>query len=192
MEETLERPLTSAQQARRQRVLDAAIELAEEGGYDAVQMRDVAARAEVAMGTVYRYFTSKDHLLAETQIYLAGQLQENLALQPARGETPSQRVMDVLERGLKTVNRRPELMTAVFISLASPDPAVVECHMQMIEMMDQIVLSAVGQPAPDDIADRSRMISRIWSSANAGWVNGRSTLDDIRHELRTAVRILLP
>jgi len=40
-----------------------------EGGYEAVQMRDVAARADVAMGTVYRYFTSKDHLLAATLVH---------------------------------------------------------------------------------------------------------------------------
>src|SRR5277367_6168901 len=51
------RTLTRAQQARRQRVIDAAMTLALEGGYEAVQMRDVAARADVAMGTVYRYFT---------------------------------------------------------------------------------------------------------------------------------------
>ena len=44
------RTLTRAQQARRQRVIDAAMSLALEGGYEAVQMRDVAARADVAMG----------------------------------------------------------------------------------------------------------------------------------------------
>src|ERR1700728_4102053 len=69
MEQTLARPLTRAQQARRQRVIDAAMALGLEGGYEAVQMRDVAARADVAMGTVYRYFTSKEHLLAATLVY---------------------------------------------------------------------------------------------------------------------------
>ena len=38
MQQVVERPLTRAQQARRQRVIDAAIELATEGGYEAVQM----------------------------------------------------------------------------------------------------------------------------------------------------------
>ena len=56
--------LTAAQAARRERVVRAALELAAEGGYDAVQMRDVASRSEVALGTIYRYFSSKDHLLA--------------------------------------------------------------------------------------------------------------------------------
>ena len=56
-----ERDLETA--ARRERMVDAAVELAVTGGYESVQMRDVAARAEVALGTLYRHFPSKDHLL---------------------------------------------------------------------------------------------------------------------------------
>src|SRR3954447_13609540 len=58
------RATTPSQRARRQAVLAAAIGLAREGGYDAVQMREVAERAGVALGTLYRYFPSKVHLLA--------------------------------------------------------------------------------------------------------------------------------
>ena len=56
--------MTTSQRERRDRVIDAAMQLAAEGGYDAVQMRDVATKADVALGTVYRYFGSKDPLLA--------------------------------------------------------------------------------------------------------------------------------
>jgi len=48
----VEGALTRSQQARRRRVIEAAVELAAEGGYDAVQMRDVAIRGRVAMGRV--------------------------------------------------------------------------------------------------------------------------------------------
>src|SRR2546423_5352817 len=54
---------TEAQRARRRRILRAAADLATEGGFDAVQMREVAERADVALGTLYRYFPSKIHLL---------------------------------------------------------------------------------------------------------------------------------
>ena len=82
------RTLTRAQQARRQRVIDAAMSLALDGGYEAVQMRDVAARADVAMGTVYRYFTSKDHLLAAALVHWVEQLDNRLAQSPAQGASP--------------------------------------------------------------------------------------------------------
>jgi AcrR family transcriptional regulator len=46
----------------RKRIGAAAIDLAPAGSYDAVQMREVAARANVALGTLYRNFPSKDQL----------------------------------------------------------------------------------------------------------------------------------
>ena len=74
--------MTRSQQARRDRVIQAALELAEEGGYDAVQMRDVATTASVALGTIYRYFTSKDHLLAAALVEWSGDLKRRLAVRP--------------------------------------------------------------------------------------------------------------
>ncbi len=44
--------LTAAQDARRRRMLREVSALAAEGGYESVQMRDVAARADVAIGTL--------------------------------------------------------------------------------------------------------------------------------------------
>src|SRR5271166_1040525 len=136
------RTLTRAQQARRQRVIDAAMTLALEGGYEAVQMRDVAARADVAMGTVYRYFTSKDHLLAATLVHWVEQLDARLAQQPAAGATAGERVLDALDRGLRAMNRQPRLVAAVFTSLSSPDPAAVACQQQITFLMEGIITRA--------------------------------------------------
>jgi AcrR family transcriptional regulator len=51
--------------AREQAILTAATGLASEGGMAAVQIAAVADRANVAAGTVYRYFPSKTDLLAK-------------------------------------------------------------------------------------------------------------------------------
>jgi AcrR family transcriptional regulator len=56
--------MSPRQMARRERILDAAAELAAAADYDRVQMLDVAKSAEVAIGTLYRYFPSKTHLFA--------------------------------------------------------------------------------------------------------------------------------
>ena len=65
--------------ARRERTIAAAVELATGGGYDAVQMRDVAARAEVALGTLYRHYPSKDQLLLSALADQAASLLERIA-----------------------------------------------------------------------------------------------------------------
>ena len=54
---------SAAQRERRRRILDAATALAAKGGFEQMQMRAVAERADVALGTLYRYFPSKIHLL---------------------------------------------------------------------------------------------------------------------------------
>src|ERR1700680_2688735 len=102
------RTLTRPQQPRRQRVVDAAMTLALDGGYESVQMRDVAARADVAMGTVYRYFTSKDHLLAAALVHWVEQLEGRLGQLPAQGDTAAERVIDALDRALRSMGRQPQ------------------------------------------------------------------------------------
>ena len=186
------RGLTRAQEARRQRVVDSAMTLALEGGYDAVQMRDVAARAHVAMGTVYRYFSSKDHLLAAALVHWLEQLDSRLSQVPPRGERASERVLDVLDRALRAMSRQPKLVAAVFTSLASSDPAAIECQQQMASLMDGIIIRAMGQPEPPDHLARTRVLGHVWYSSMVGWVNGWSDMTRVRDELAVAVQLLLP
>lgn len=47
----------------RNRILDAALDLFEEQGFDATAVPEVAKRAGVATGSIYRYFESKDDLV---------------------------------------------------------------------------------------------------------------------------------
>src|SRR6478609_2965544 len=64
--------LPAGQQERRDRIVHAAFALLERGEYDAIQMRDVAREAGVALATIYRYFTSKEHLYAAALLEWAG------------------------------------------------------------------------------------------------------------------------
>ena len=65
-------------ESKRVRILETAIELAEKGGYENVRLRDVAAQAEVALGTLYRYFPSKIHLLVSALLVELERIQERL------------------------------------------------------------------------------------------------------------------
>ena len=79
---------SAAQRERRKRILDATLALASRGGYDAVQMRTVAERADVALGTLYRYFPSKIHLLVSALTLEFERTQEKLDRRPIPGDTP--------------------------------------------------------------------------------------------------------
>ncbi|MFC8097764.1 TetR/AcrR family transcriptional regulator [Streptomyces sp. NPDC057363] len=58
----------AGQQERYERILVTAIELARTQGYDAMQMRNVAQRSNVALATVYTYFQSRDHLIHRASV----------------------------------------------------------------------------------------------------------------------------
>src|ERR1700757_2367343 len=87
---------SAAQRERRKRILDATLALASKGGYDAVQMRSVSERADVALGTLYRYFPSKIHLLVGVLIEEMDQIQDKLDRTPIPGDTPTERMLFVL------------------------------------------------------------------------------------------------
>ncbi len=45
------------------RILDVVIEMLESGGYDGVQLREVARRARIGLGTIYKLFPTRDDLI---------------------------------------------------------------------------------------------------------------------------------
>ena len=57
---------------REQAIVTAASALAAEGGMAAVQIAAVATRADIAAGTVYRYFPSKTDLITQLVAAIAG------------------------------------------------------------------------------------------------------------------------
>src|SRR5438445_4728595 len=97
---------SSAQRDRRKRILDATLALASKGGYDAVQMRAVAERANVALGTLYRYFPSKIHLLVSGLAREFERNQEKLDRTSIPGATPYERMLYVLGRITRTMQRQ--------------------------------------------------------------------------------------
>src|SRR2546423_1920862 len=87
---------SSAQRDRRKRILDATLALASKGGYDAVQMRSVAERADVALGTLYRYFPSKIHLLVSALAREFERTQDRVDRAVLRGDTGYERVLHMI------------------------------------------------------------------------------------------------
>ncbi len=183
--------LTEKQSARRQRVIEAAFALAEEGGYDAVQMRDVAARADVALGTVYRYFSSKDQLLAAAWSRWRTQLERRLHGQPLQGATRAERVLDFLMRATRPLERRPKLAAALLISFASPDVYAAEHQREVASWMTRIVLEALdGLPVADQ-QDIREVLGHVWYSVLLAWVNERIDVSRMHELLATSCRLLL-
>jgi len=183
--------LTPNQAARRARVLDAAMELAAEGGYDAVQMRDVATRAQVALGTIYRYFASKDHLLAAGQVEMWRAQAERLHERPPEGSTPSDRVVALLGRSMRGALTEPQRTAALVTACASPDPAVRDCQAEMMAIMDEVLQAAMTDVEAVRREAVAVTLRQVWFAWLLGWVNGWNDAATVNRQLETATRLLL-
>jgi AcrR family transcriptional regulator len=177
---------------RRRRILDATLALACQGGYEAVQMRTVAERANVALGTLYRYFPSKIHLLVSALAHEFERTWSALASAQVPGETRHARMLHVLGLLTSAMQREPmlaEAMTRAFM-FAGPNAAAEVSSVAVL--MERILTRAMhdGEPSADDKAI-ARLISDVWLSNLIAWVNGRASAADVSYHLELAARLLL-
>lgn len=186
--------LSPSQRARRERILDAARALAEEGGYDGVQMRDVAEGADVALGTLYRYFPSKVHLLVSVMRREVDGMTGRIDRRPPRGDTPDERVLDVLMSGTRALSREPRLASAMTRALMFADASVAEEVDGVTTTTTRTISQAIAGPdrEPDDEDRAAAMVlEQVWFSSILKWQSGRATIDQLEEQLRTATRLLL-
>lgn len=182
----------SGQRDRRKRIIDATIALADKGGFDAVQMRAVAERADVALGTLYRYFPSKVHLLVAGLVRELERIQDRLERSPVPGDTPYERLLVVLGRLTRAFQRNPNQAEAVTRALMSADTsaaAEVDAANRLMTSMFIRVL-ADGSPTDEEVAIAG-VISDVWLSNLVAWVTRRATASDVSHRLELTVRLLL-
>lgn len=190
--EVQQRPgLTRSQEARRERVIRAAFELGSEGGYDAVQMRDVAGRARVALGTIYRYFSSKDALLAAVMVLWLADLERRVNRYPPAGTTTVERVTDVLGQALGSMERNPQLSNAVVTAMTAGDPAGVAAMREVTDTFARILRPAFPEGVdPSRQAAAATTLGHVWWSATIAWANGMGDMAWVADQLGQATELV--
>ena len=189
---------SAAQRDRRRRILDATIALASKGGFDAVQMRAVAEQADVALGTLYRYFPSKIHLLVSALARQFEDTQNMVVRKPVPGDTAAERVIYVLRRATRGMQGDANLTEALTRAFMFADASVAtEIHVVGMQLTSMLTRSIKGeayvegvQPSDEDVAI-ARVISDVWLSALVTWVTGRATAEEVADHIETAVNLLL-
>ncbi|AIY17336.1 TetR family transcriptional regulator [Pimelobacter simplex] len=188
---------SAAQRERRKRILDATYELAKSGGFDAVQMRAVAEHADVALGTLYRYFPSKIHLLVSALGRQFDEAATRLNEREIPGDNQADRVLYVLKRMARGMQGDPKLTEALTRAFMFADSSVAaEIHVVGMAMTS-IVTHAMhgGAPSEGAVSDEdvavARVIGDVWLSALVSWVTGRSTAAETAAHMETAIHLIL-
>ena len=183
---------SAAQRERRKRIIDATLALASKGGYDAVQMRAVAERADVALGTLYRYFPSKIHLLVSGLVREFERAEEKLQRKQIPGDSRAERMIFVLNWATKNMQREPLLTEAMTRAFMFADPSAASEVNAAAAVMEKILTGAMheGEPTADERAI-ARVIGDVWLSNLVAWVTRRASANDVANHLELAARLLL-
>ncbi len=183
---------SAAQRERRKRIIDATLALASKGGYEAVQMRAVAERADVALGTLYRYFPSKIHLLVSGLVREFERAKEKLDRKAIPGDNRAERMIFVLNWVTKNMQREPLLTEAMTRAFMFADPSAASEVNAVAAIMEKILTGAMheGDPTADERAI-ARVIGDVWLSNLVAWVTRRASANDVANHLELAARLLL-
>lgn len=184
-------------EARRNRILDVAIRLAEEGGFENVRQRDVAEQAGVALGTLYKSFRGKEDLLSAALQRETEALEERLAKRPVAGATAADRVGSMFQTLTRALLRKPSYARALLRAMTAGKEVAghVVAHQTGVTRM---VLAALrGRPADEghmpteDELTAAMFLQQIWFSMLVGWSAGLNGQAAVSRQVHLAAELLL-
>ncbi|MCC5577797.1 TetR/AcrR family transcriptional regulator [Microtetraspora sp. AC03309] len=182
---------TRSQLQRRKRIVQAAAALASRGGVEAMQMRTVAERAGVALGTLYRYFPSKMDLVVAVVSEEIDLLESSIQRRPPSSPTASGRAVDVLMRAARGLMREPELADALLRSLI-----MTEVETPFGDRMARLLLRVAGNGLTVELATEDQLtladsLASVWVHELLEMLRGLRTYDQIQHRIEIVSSRLL-
>ncbi len=137
--------------ARRDAILDAALTVFAERGFEAARLDDVAAQAGVAKGTLYLYFKDKEALFEEVVRSAASPIVERLSVLAAAPDMPMTAMLDALF-GLfekEVLGTRRKLLIRLIIAEGPRFPRIAEFYFRDVIRRIMPMLSKIAQRAAD-------------------------------------------
>lgn len=187
----------------RERILDVAIDLAEEGGFDNVRQRDVAEQAGVALGTLYKRFRSKEEILSAALERETQMLERKMESKPAAGSCEAARLESFFKVTTRALVRKPNYARAVLRAMASGEPEIAGNVASYHDRMHGLIIAAyrgVGlldfsepgcaQPSKKERA-LSEYLQQIWFASLVGWSGGLHGPAEILRMVREAAELLM-
>ena len=185
---------------RAQQIVETAIALAEEGGYQNVRLRDVAARANVALGTLYKRFSSKEDILVAALEMECQQFEDLMRQFPPEGDEAQVRLAYFFTLSSRALFQRPNFARAVLRSVSSGVEGIAAKVMNYQEIMTRMIVRTIRDGGwqhdtiePSEMeGDVSFMLQEIWYASLIGWVGNVRSEDEVIAHMGRACALLLP
>lgn len=117
-------PQRAASEETRRQILDTALALFREHGFEETTIRDIAGRAGLSLGAAYYYFNSKEALVGAYYDYVQQEHQARARARFARGGPLRDRLRAALHTKIDIVQQDRRLLRALFRYGGDPDHAL--------------------------------------------------------------------
>jgi TetR/AcrR family transcriptional regulator, cholesterol catabolism regulator len=182
--------LRADQLARRQRIVRAALKALAGSDYEQVKISDVARDSGVALGTLYRYFASKEHLFAAVFVEWQGALKKKLERERPQGETEAERLRDVFHRTIRAFQLQPQFYRVVMVLTATTDPYATELYQTLAAQSRDTVAMAFGGPFDADRAAILATLNAVLDESLRSWVMNRKAIADVYADVDNTIRLI--
>ena len=176
--------------ARRQRIVRAALRALANSDYDQVRISEVARDSGVALGTLYRYFASKEHLFAAVFVEWQAALKKKLEKEPPLGGTEAERLRDVFHRTIRAFQLQPQFYRVVMILNATTDAYAADLYQSISSQFQDTVQTAFPGPFDDDHAAILGTVNAVLDGSLRSWVMNRQTIQDVYNNVDAAIRLI--
>ena len=176
--------------ARRERIVKTALRALAGSEYDQIKISDVARDSGVALGTLYRYFTSKEHLFAAVFVEWQGAMKKKLAKDPPQGDTEADRIRDVFHRAIRAFHRQPQFFRVVLAMGVTTDSYAADLFQDTWLQYWDIMEAAFGGPPDEDRAAIFRTVNAVMVESLRAWVMNRMTIEAVYANVDSAIRLI--
>jgi AcrR family transcriptional regulator len=182
--------LPRGQQERRRAIVRAAITLLERGEYDAIQMRDVAAEAGVALATIYRYFSSKEHLYAAALLEWASGFPTRGRSDAAGDETDEERLRALMRRAVRAFERYPQMLRAEIVVESSQDQNARALFDQFAALNVGTLRDSLSSTDADTAAAIVETANSVMVTRLRSWALGRTAIEDVHRSVERTLDLI--
>ena len=176
--------------ARRQRIVRTALRALAASDYDQVKISDVARDSGVALGTLYRYFASKEHLFAAVFVEWEGALKKKLEKEPPHGHTEADRLRDVFGRTIRAFQLQPQFFRVVMMLTATADTYAADLYQSVSAQFRDTVQTAFTGPFDENRQAIYTTVNSVLDTSLRAWVMSHLTIQDVYDNVDNAIRLI--
>jgi TetR/AcrR family transcriptional regulator, cholesterol catabolism regulator len=181
---------TPSQRARRDEIIRVAMQLLEQRDYDRIQIREVAEAAGVALGTLYRYFPSKEQLYAHVLVSWSESFDTRVRAEASRTATDADRLRAVLRRAVRANVRYPNYVRLVAVLEVAQDPVVTRLFSEYGTQFSAALGATLQDVDEKDAAAITMMATLALGGLLSGWSRGIMPIERVYEHLDDVVNLI--